>query len=344
MISRVPIYRALRIVVAGMLLATVVSGTALAKNPGSNLSGTATAVPGTVSAGALVRFNYSVTNTSNSNFSSFFVDSETPNKDFGAALVAVISATVTPGTTTTPSCNISTGDLHCTFGPLNSGSTARVSAVYRTPSNASGTWVVTFAASSTGASPNDPGNSHGDAYLVTGTASIGSGKAGGSYIFGSDLTTQNDQNIGKKNAQSSKLIFSSDGSTGFPATVDEAPASSTVYVCPTAVSAACFGDWNLISANDGGPVPGGSFSVTYGYDKIAGQQGNVGFVHLLDPDGDHIYGEGQVQGTDYVLIPSYNSNPCSTTHTTNCIDSISTSGGDYFFTLILDGNGPMRGI
>ena len=77
MISRVPIYRALRIVVAGMLLTTVVSGTALAKNPSNNLSGTATPVPGTVSAGALVRFNYSVTNTSSSNFSSFSRSSET---------------------------------------------------------------------------------------------------------------------------------------------------------------------------------------------------------------------------------------------------------------------------
>jgi hypothetical protein len=110
------------------------------------------------------------------------------------------------------------------------------------------------------------------------------------------------------------------------------------------VASACFGDWNLISANDGGPVPGGSFRVTYGYDKIAGQPGDVGFVHLLDPDGDGIYGEGQVAGTDYVLVPSFNSNPCSTTHPTNCVESFSTSNGDYFFTLVLDGNGPMRGI
>ena len=70
MTSRVLPSRALRIGVAGMLLATLVSGTTLAKNPANNLSGTATAIPGTVSAGALVRFNYSVTNTSNSNFTS----------------------------------------------------------------------------------------------------------------------------------------------------------------------------------------------------------------------------------------------------------------------------------
>lgn len=343
MISRVPINRALRMVVAGMLLTTVVSGTALAKNPTNNLNGSAPAVPGTVSAAALVRFSYSVTNTSSSNFSSFFVDAVTPNTDFDAALVGVISVgNSTSGTT--PTCDTTSGDLHCTFGPLNSGKTATINVVYRTPSNASGTWSVLFAASSTGAPGTDPGNSHGDSYNVTGTVNIGVGKAGGSYIYGTNLTAQNDQGLGKKNAQSSKLIFSSDGTTGFPATIDEAPASSTVYVCPTAVSAACFGDWNLISANNGGAVPGGSFRVTYGYDKISGSQGSVRFVHLLDPDHDGVYGEGQVEGTDYLVIPSFSSSPCSTTLTTNCIESISSGGGDYFFTLILDGNGPMRGI
>ena len=346
MTSRVSISRALRILVAAMLLVTISSGMALAKNPNVNLRGTAPAVPGTVSAGALVRFDYSLTNTSNSNYSSMFVDAITPDTANGAQLVAILAGpTVTPATTATKTCDISSGDLHCSFGPLNgNGATASVSVLYRVPTNASGSWTVTFAASSNGFSGSDPGNSHGDSVNTPGTVSIGAGKDGGSYIFGDDLTTQNDQSLGKKNPQSSKLLFSSSGSNGFPATVDEAAGSSTVYVCPTAVSSSCFGDWNLISANNGGAVPGGSFRVTYGYDKISGSQGNVRFVHLLDPDHDGVYGEGQVLGTDYVVIPSFSSSPCSTTLTTNCIESISNGGGDYFFTLILDGNGPMRGI
>jgi hypothetical protein len=349
MTSRVLLTRALRVLVAAMLLVTISSGMALAKNPNINLKGTATAVPGIVSAGALVRFDYTITNNSNSNYSSFFVDATTPDKATGGQLVAIlVNATVTPSTTAPKACTItSTGDLHCSFGPLNgSGSTASFSVLYRVASNATGTWTVTFAASSNGVSGSDPGNSHGDTVNIPGTVAIGTGKDGGTYVFGDDLTTQNDQNLSKKNPQSSKLIFSSGGSAGFPATVDEAAGSSTLYACPTAVSSSCFGDWNLISANNGGAVPGGSFRVTYGYDKISGSQGNVRFVHLLDPDHDGVYGEGQVAGVDYVVIPSFSSQPCSASSSTgtNCIESISSSGGDYFFTLILDGNGPMRGI
>jgi hypothetical protein len=336
-------------VIAAALVTTLFSGMALAKNPNLNLRGTATAVPATVSAGSLVRFDYSITNYSNSNYSSFFVDAVTPDKTSGGQLVAVlVNATVTPATTAPKSCSITaSGDLHCTFGPLNgSGVTASFSVLYRVPTNASSSWTVTFAASSNGVSGSDPGNSHGDTVNIPGTVAIGTGKAGGTYVFGTDLTTQNDQSLGKKNPQSSKLIFSSSGSAGFPATVDEAAGSSTLYVCPTAVSSSCFGDWNLISANNGGAVPGGSFRVTYGYDKISGSQGNVRFVHLLDPDHDGVYGEGQVAGVDYVVIPSFSSQPCSSSSSTgkDCIESISSSGGDYFFTLILDGNGPMRGI
>jgi hypothetical protein len=345
---RVSVRRAARVVVAAMLLTTVSSGMALAKNPGINLSGSAPAVPGTVSAGALVRFDYSITNTSSSNYSSFFVDAITPDTANGAQLVAILAGpTVTPATTDTKTCDITSGDLHCSFGPLNGkGATASVSVLYRVPANASGSWTVTFAASSNGFSSSDPGNSHGDVVNVPGTVSIGSGRSGGTYVYGDDLTAQNDQTLNKKNPQSSKLVFSSGGSAGFPATVDEAAGSSTLYVCPSAVASSCFGDWNLISANNGGSVPGGSFRVTYGYDKISGQQGAVRFVHLLDPDHDGVYGEGQVLGVDYVVIPSFNSQPCSSSSSTgtNCIESISASGGDYFFTLILDGNGPMRGI
>jgi len=328
MTSRVLLTRALRVLVAAMLLVTISSGMALAKNPNINLKGTATAVPGTVSAGALVRYDVAVTNVSNSNYSSFFVDAVTPDKTSGGQLVAVlVNATVTPTTTAPKSCDItSSGDLHCAFGPLNgSGSTASFSVLYRVPSNATGSWTVTFAASSNGFSNSDPGNSHGDAVNVPGTVSIGSGNNAGSYIFGDDTVVQNNQNLSKKNnPQSAKLDFTDSTESNFGATVSEAATTS----CPTGITT-CYGDLVIMSVK-GGQAIGGGFLATIGYFSVPGSATGR-FIHWDTSDLTGTY--------DLIDTSCADAAPGEA-----CIDGTFKTGGNTFYVIRLFDNGPMRGI
>jgi len=327
MTSRVLLNRALRVLVAAMLLVTVSSGIALAKNPNINLRGTATPVPGTVSAGALVRFDVSVTNTSNSNYSSFFIDAITPDKTNGAQLITILVApTVTPATSATKTCDISSGDLHCSFGPLNgSGATASVSVLYRVASNATGSWTVPFAASSNGFSSSDPGNSHGDTVNVPGTVSIGTGNNAGSYIFGDDTIVQNNQNLSKKNnPQSAKLDFTDSTDTNFGATVSEAATTS----CPTGITT-CYGDLVIMSAK-GGQAIGGGFLATVGYFSVPGSATGH-FIHWDSSDLTGTY--------DLIDTSCADAAPGEA-----CIDGTFKTGGNTFYVIRLFDNGPMRGI
>jgi len=314
-----------------MLVVGLFAGPAAAKAPTANLSDTWEASPGVVSAGALVRFDVHITNDSSSNYSSFFVDAATPN---GATLVAWFGESQ-------GSCDGSSGDLSCDFGALNSGATVDFATIYEVPSSASGSFSVTFIATSNGSTGSDkPGQSHGDDYVVVTSVDIGSGSTAGSYIYGDVLSTQNNQNLNKNNPQSSKLVFHDDKGTGFPATVQQE--AGGFYTCPTDTAASCFGGWSVISADEGATFADG-FTVILGYDKIAGQAADVQFVHLLttplpaDPE----------LNVDYEIIQSFNDNPCQPGGASYlnmpCVVSIETIQGDTYFTLALTNNGPLRG-
>jgi len=314
-----------------MLVAGLFVSPATAKAPSNNLKGTAEAIPGTVSAGALVRFDAHIKNDSSSNYSSLFVNATTPA---GATLVAWF---IDSGGT----CDGSSGDLSCDFSPLNSGVTVDFTTIYEVPSSASGSFSVTFVATSNGSTGSDrPGQSHGDDYPWVATVDIGSGATGGSYIYGTVLSTQNNQNLNKQNPQSSKLVFHDDKGTGFPATVQQQVGS--FYTCPTGTAASCFGGWSVISADLGTTFPDG-FTVILGYDKIAGQAADVQFVHLLTTP----LPASPEEGKDYEIIKSFNDNPCQVAGASYsnmpCVVSIESIQGDTYFTLALTKNGPLRG-
>ncbi|HET6819485.1 MAG TPA: hypothetical protein VFH98_02920, partial [Candidatus Limnocylindria bacterium] len=125
MISRVPIYRALRIVVAGMLLTTAFSATAMAKPP--KYGGDVVETPATfVSYGKLVRFDVTWINQSGANLPHVFVKADNATGGTFVALVAGPSQ----GT-----CGIQTPELfQCSFGTVNNGASVTFSVVYRAPS------------------------------------------------------------------------------------------------------------------------------------------------------------------------------------------------------------------
>jgi hypothetical protein len=311
-----------------MLMVGLLAGPASAKAPTSNLSDTWEASPDVVSAGGLVRFDVHITNDSSSNYSSFYVDAATPN---GATLVAWFGES--QGT-----CDGSSGDLSCDFGAVNGGVTVDFTTIYQVPSSASGSFSVTYIATSNGNTSSDkPGQSHGDDYVVVATVDIGSGDSGGSYIYGDVLSTQDDQDLNRHNPQSSKLVFTSAGETGFPATVMED--DPIAYACPTNTglgALVCFGQWSVISVADGGTVEGG-IEVTIGYDRISGNANDVGFVHLPDGGGYELIGSynmgvnGDLCGPDPVdICASY-------------VTQVQHTQGDYYFTFVLSQNGPLRG-
>lgn len=330
MISKRPARAVVVQLVSMVLLAGLLASPASAKAPGSSLSGSATPEPDTVSAGALVRFNYQVTNTSSSNFATFYVDATTPDKASGGELIDVVDAYIDPDPGYDPACGpTAAGDLHCDFGGLNSGSTAYVSGIYRVPPDATGSWSVVFTATSNGSTSNDqPGQSHGDDYAVTGTVPIATGDTAGGYIYGDDVTVANTQTLSKKNnPQNAALDFT--GSTdsdlpGFGATIREQAANGA---CAPGITT-CFADLTALAINGGEPVPNG-FLARIGYFQVPGSAVG-GFVHWFGTDTS-----GDFELIDEACDP--------TTPVAPCIYGTEKIQGNTFYIIYMKVNGFLRG-
>jgi hypothetical protein len=233
---------------------------------------TATAIPApvppaTVSAvtpGADVAFDLHFKNTSSSNLAQFFLDAITPDTDNGADLVGVES-------TDRAGCDDTGVDLHCTFGALNAGAEINLRVVYTTPSF-TGPWTVPFNFSTTGVAPDGGGNSHGDDYPTPGVVNLDASlNFGGAYTSaGGQPVTDNTTLSKRQNPQYTQVNAPE---SGIGITVGEA-----TFPCPAEIGK-CFGQWSVISVNDGAEYSPDGFSVVLGY---YGNIGNVKFVHVLD--------------------------------------------------------------
>jgi hypothetical protein len=305
------------------MLASLISGTAVAKKPAYTAS--APANPSTfVSYGKLVRFDVTWTNTSGANLPHVFVRADTPA---GGSLVALVAGP------SQGSCGTQTAALlQCSFGAINNGTSVTFSTVYRVPTSGT-SFAVKFTFTAQGDTTSDQGgNSRGDDMPVTGSVALRNGTSNdaGGYVLGSDAVVQNNQSLNKhNNPQSAKLDFSASTATNFGATVSEAATST----CAPGVST-CFGDFVVMKVNNGNAV-GGGFFVTIGYSSVPGSA-DGSFIHWLNDDAT-----GTVEGVDFEIVDI----SCADAAVgQNCIDDTFKNGGSTFYVLHMFENGPMRGF
>lgn len=299
------------------LALTVMAGpaTILARQPTAD--NTATAVPGAVTPGANVAFDVHFKNTSSSNLAQLFLDAVTPD---GATLVGVESSN-------RAGCDASSGDLHCTFGALNAGAEINLRVVYTTP-DSPGTFTVVFNFSTTGVAPDKGKNSHGDDYPTPGTVILDdrSDFAGAYTSVAGQIVSDSQALHANRNPQFTQVTAPA-GAIGV--TVGEA-----TFPCPAFVGS-CFGQWSVISVNDGEPYEAG-FSVLIGY---KGNIGNANFVHLFD-DYDALTNPGAYE---LILNPEDTCSDSSPESTELPCMILSSSGGNSYATLWFTQNGRTSG-
>jgi hypothetical protein len=320
--------RIVALLMAGTLVGALFASPALAAKP-VRPGGTAVAVPGTVApstAGAknYVRFNVTFNNTRNSSLQQVTIEAATPA---GSDLEAVVAGPLVNGVSQ-GSCNAEGTNLSCTIGTIVSGASVTLSVAYEIPVTTASTMSVSFIFKSTGAPGTDPGTSHGDDFPVNGSVVIDSTDFDGGYLFDpGDLEVATNQVLSKRGNPQSTKVFGPE--SGIPVTASEVAANQAPFSCPDedplGNPVECFGQWSVLNVNNDTIYQDG-FTVVIGYDSVPGNAGDVGFVHLV--------GGGSTFITE----------SCGGEVTTNCIADVDNVSGDLFYTLIIDNNGPIRGI
>jgi hypothetical protein len=305
-----------------LLAAMAGPGTLLAApKPSSMVSVSAPASPPSVTHGRHVVFDATFTNSPNpSNFAQFFLTAETPG-DGTPGEAVLVAAGPSQGT-----CDITTGDVSCTLGAVNSGATVTVSVIYLTPTSGP-SMAVDFNFTSTGNTGSDtPGRSHGDVYPVTGTVNlVTSDDFSGGYLhtgasmFVSDLQTFSRRNPQWTAVQAPEL--------GIGVSVGEL--SGAGPACPGESAASCFGQWSAIYVAGGDVYPNG-FSVEIGYDAY---KPNANFVHVFDKAYDGITMQN-ITTPCSSDAPAASELPCKI---------VTTMSGDTFATLWVLHNGNIKG-
>ena len=312
--------RFLALLIAGTLVGALFASPALAAKPPRH-GGTATAVPGTVGpstdlAKNYARFDVVFTNTRNSSLQQVTIEAATPA---GSDLEAVVAGPLVNGVSQ-GTCDAGGANLTCTIGTVVAGAVVTLSVVYEIPVTTATSMDVSFIFKSTGAPGTDPGTSHGDDFPVNGSVVIDSTDFDGGYLFDAgDLVVETNQVLSKRgNPQSTRI---NGPASGIPVTASEVAANQ--FVCPEGVE--CFGQWSVLNVNNDTLIEDG-FTVVIGYDAVPGNSGDVGFVHLV--------GGGSTFITE----------SCGGLVTMNCIVDIDSVNGDLYYTLLIDNNGPIRGI
>jgi len=313
-------------ITTGLLLSSAITP-ALAKL--ANVTVTATAVPGSVTPGANVAIDVEFFNSpSTSNISQLYLNATAPPDGW-------IFGGVESQSQGGDSCDASTAIFTCSLGAVPAGTTATVRVVYTTPSTVTGTVSLNwFLFNTTGVAGDRKGNSHGDNYQTTGSVTLdpSSDFAGAYTSTDSQVVADNPALHVHRNPQSTS-VTSPDPLIGVM--VGELPGNTpgNAFVCPAEAST-CFGQWSVISVNDGAPYPNG-FSVVLGY---KGNIGNASFVHLFDSY------DAVTNPTAYETItPDDNTCPSATPSASDipCM-ILSSSGGDSFVTLWLNQNGRLK--
>ncbi|MEX0625210.1 MAG: hypothetical protein WD402_01555 [Chloroflexota bacterium] len=308
-------------ITTGLLLSSLITP-ALGKL--ANVTVTATAVPGSVTPGANVAIDVEFYNfPSMSNISQLYLTAAAPPN--GWILDGV------EGQSQGDPCVVGTATFSCSLGAVPAGSTATVRVVYITPSTGSGSVSLNwFLFNTTGVAGDRKGNSHGDDYMTTGTVTLDpSSDFAGAYTSSDNLTVADNPVLHVRRNPQSTSVTSPTGLIGV--TVGEVPGGT--FSCP-AVASTCFGQWSVISVNDGAPYPDG-FSVVLGY---KGNIGNASFVHLFDSY------DSVTNPTAYETIAHPGDLCSSSTPSASEIPCmiLSSSGGESFATLWLNRNGQVK--
>jgi hypothetical protein len=293
---------------------------------------TATARPDSVTPGAKVAFDvyFKLAATETSSLSQLYLKAKTPT---GAELLGL-----EPGSPSQGSCTTAV-DLSCTFGAVKPGDVITVRVVYRTPTSGP-SLTVPFKFDTTGVANDKGKNSHGDSYETPGVVALdGSGDFAGRYIRfdETDLTVKDNQILHATRNPQSTLVNAPAGAIGV--TVGEAAGNTAV--CPAAAGS-CFGQWSLVSVNNGAGYTAG-FSVVIGY---KGNIGNASFVHLFD-DYDAVTNPTRYELIEYVSTDPDDPTDICSSSTPSAAELpcmiLSTANGNSFATLWLNQNGRLSG-
>jgi hypothetical protein len=315
------------------LALTAMAGPAVILGARASAVVTAFPLPETVSPGANVAFDVSfkLAEGETSTLSQLYLSAETPD---GAKLLGL-----EPGSPSQGTCPIVTDALlSCTFGAVSPGVEVTLRPVYETPSSGD-SMTVAFNFNTTGVTKGKAdkgGNSHGDSYAaLPGSVSLlGGGDFAGLYIRDGDTSLQVSDNQSLHNTRNpqSTLVNAPSGAIGV--SVGEEAISPSTVLCPPEVGT-CFGQWSVISVNDGAPYPDG-FSVVVGY---KGNIGNANFVHLFD-DYDALTNP---DAYELILNPEDTCSDSSPEPTELPCMILSSSGGNSYATLWFTENGRTGG-
>jgi len=277
------------------------AGTATAARPSASASSEAT--PTSYSAGNLAGFRGTYDYEDSSTLSRLILVIEVS----GADSVAYLAVTKN-GNAVANACGNSI-PIVCTFRQVRTPDHFVVTAAF-TPAVGATSVTATYSWSTTGATPNDPGSSHGDATLNNDP------NFGGGFIASGSGTVQNVQAVSASNIQATKL-----GSlpAGVAATVQDGPdvtspcTDSATFVCAEAI-----GEWSEVFVGDGE-----SFSSVFTVSIVYYQGTPKRFVHT--------YGDSQQE--EIGPCPKKNpaaSAPCFTwTANTNTATIYTFHNGSY---------------
>jgi len=198
--------------------------------------------------------------------------------------------------TATPSqgsCN-ATGPLYCALGQLKPGKTAYVIFTIKAPASGDSLLAsVTFNTSGLGSGSGD--NSHGDAWSLSGIASLHpTGNFGGRYVTNGNLKiVEDDQSVNGTNQQATRAISPVTGVEVTVADGDQVPGQGTNVYCTDATCPTFWSEWSHVTVNQGKTIADGTlyqFQLTFDGSLVPGgvNSGNVRIYHYWsDATGNH---------------------------------------------------------
>jgi hypothetical protein len=221
---------------------------------------------------------------------------------------------------------VTSPNLKCNFGALNSHATIHVVIAYTTPSSG-GTFSPTFGLNGTGNTPDPGGNSHGDTKTTTFQTTLNSSINfnGGFQLAGHEIGTYDV--LSNSNKQSTKI--DPNGGSLLPVTVEDGITTFPGTGTDPCTTHTCYGDWGRINVANGslGPV-----KVTL---RIKGIASNT------DPLTIGLWHDGTI------ITTRCSASTLPTTGGAECVTvTKSGSGNNTIFQIVawLNHNGTLRGL
>jgi hypothetical protein len=264
-------------------------------------------LPASVGDGQVAGYSFTIANRGRSNISQlFFTDS--------------VNAAPVYFTATRPGC-VTSPNLYCAFGALNSGHTIDVVIAYRVGTS---DFSNTFRLDSTG-DPAGGNNSHGDSKLLPVTTDVSTNSNfDGGFALGDATWQTSDASLGRQNKQATKAETTD---ALIPVTLEDGIASYPCTGCTTHL----IGEWSVLNVNNG--AVGDPIKVTimiWGGSVPKGVDADE--ISLLHADG---------LGGSTEITAACNASPPTNA---DCIESITKVGKNFRIVAWLAKNGGLRGI